>query len=192
MADDTISVRGKEVIARDLGIQSYMKGIHTVKAALATMKPGMIVTNFGETGRDIDIYATGDDWATGIVLGTRDRKFAADGAISGGDVDAVFAAADEVVVLYFGYNVAWVYMFLSEMVTAKGDGAIRKGNNVYLHNITATALDTTAYIDGNAMSVLEGALDMITGLTQQYKQIGILQEDITIHVTETRVGKVLI
>lgn len=192
MADDTIGTKAEEVIARDFGIKPFMKGTYTVKNGVSNMKAGMIVTTFGESNRDVDIYADGDDWATGVVLGQRSRLYASDGAISGGDVDDSLIAETEVTVLHFGYNVAHIYMFLSEMVTAKGDGAIKKGNEVYLMNITATALDATAYVGGNAMSILEGALDMFTGLTKPYKKIGVLQEDVTIHVTETRVAKVLI
>jgi len=187
MADQVMSTRTSgaigSILARDLGLMPSDYGTYRVKAGLATMKPGMFVTTFGETGEHIDILADADEYCTGIVLSRLDRAYSTDGSIID-TIDTVFAAEDEVRVLHLTGGRAIVWAWLTGLdITAndEGTGLARRGAPVYVPDATSTAASATNRTPGAGMTFgANVAIDYMTGMTLPYIKIGTLVQDATI------------
>lgn len=182
MADALMSTRTQEILARDLGLFPSDYGVYTVKSGLTTLKPGMIVTTFGETGSDIDIYADGDEYATGVVQKRSTRRISAGGDISD-DVDDTFAAGDEVIVIHWTGGRAHAYVWLTGLdatTNDEGTGLARRGAPVYLPTDDPTALSLTNATVGALMAFGAALAVTIIGVTRPLWQVGVLLEDATI------------
>ena len=188
MADEVMSDNCTEIIALDLGIHPTQIKTFTVKTGVTTMKPGMIVTTFGETGESIDIFADGDEYAIGIVLRRLTRKISADGAVED-TIDTAFAAGDRVEVLLFG-SPAVVRMWLTGLDTAAARGTLRQGCPVYLLDLTAAAVASSNPTVGSAFALVLGSLDLNAAI-HPLIQIGWLMEDATIADSTAAVAGVI-
>lgn len=175
MADEAISDRAQEIIARDLGLNSFDFGYFKVTSGVSDMKAGMIVTTFGEAGDEIDIFADGDEYAIGIVTKRKNRKISADGAIED-TIDSEFAAGDEVEVLYFTGGRAHVYMWLTGFDTAAARGTLRRGAAVKLQDFTSGTIASGNITLGSAMAFVLGTLDLNAAI-HALVTIGVLLED---------------
>lgn len=196
MADEVMSDFTQEILARDLGIHDFDKKDYTVKSGVSTMKPGMFVTTFGETGTDIDILTKEDEYCTGIVLYRKTRKISADGAVED-DIDTAFAAADEVKVLHLTGGRAHVWCWLTGAETAAAVGLLRRGAEVFIIQEDGSVLDIDNATVGSALCYIKGTLSMITiTANQALVRIGTLVEDVTIadstSAAEGRIAKVAI
>ena len=178
MADEEIGDRANEVIARDLGLTSFDFGYFIVKAGMTTMKPGMIITTFGEAAGEIDVFVDGDEYATGIVTKTKNRRISVDGTIDDG-INTTFAAGDEVEVLYWTGGRAHVYMRLTGFDTAAARGTLHRGAAVYLQDFTSAAIASGNITLGSAMALVLGTLDLNAAI-HALVTIGMLLEDATI------------
>lgn len=170
-----------EIQARDLGITRFDYGTHTVKTGVTTMKPGMLVTTFGETGADIDILATDDKYCTGIVLRRKTRAFSADGSVQD-TVDTAFAAEVEVVVQYLTGGRGHMWMWLSGLdatTTDEGTGLARRGSPVFIPSTSGNLAATNSTVGSGITFGANFAEDLET-MTYPLIQIGTLLQDVTI------------
>lgn len=197
MGDETMSDFTQEILALDLGIQPYEQRVHTVGSNASTnMKPGMWVTNFGETGKDIDILTKEDEYALGVVLRRKNRKISADGAVED-DVDTAFAVSDEVIVQYMTGGRAWVWTWLTGLETAAARALMRRGAEVFILQEDGSVLDADNATLGAGLCFVKGSLNLATVTGNQHLvKIGTLVNDVTIadstSAAEGRIAKVSI
>ena len=180
----------QEILARNLGLHLFDRKIYTVKTGVTTMVPGQIVTTFGETGSDIDIFTDGDEYATGVVLKRTTRKISADGSVEDG-IDTAFAAGDEVEVLHFGTGGrGHVYMWLTGNPVSASRGTLRAGAEVFLMDSTNAAYTSTNPTLGAGLALVKSTTDINASIHPLVK-IGTLMEDAVIADSTSAVAGVL-
>lgn len=184
-----MSTKTHEIIARDLGLMPSDYGIYIVKSGLVTLVPGMIVTTFGESGSDIDIFTDGDEYATGIVIKRTTRRISAGGDIDD-DIDTAFAAGDEIEVLHWTGGRAIVYMWLTGSPVSAARGTMRRGAAVWLMDSTNALFTSTNPTIGAAFAAVLGSIDMNASI-HALVQIGILLMDATILDSTSSVAGIL-